>query len=129
MIFLFAIQDCIAQKKEILSRPYQTSLSRATVKAYLDEINSNSGLIIEYSSNNLQLDNIIEADGKESSIGQLLQKVLKDQKIKLVEKNNKLILAPSTTPINPDDLVVSYVLFGFIKEGEGKEPLIDATHY
>ncbi len=127
LVFVFAVQHCVAQKKEFLSRPCHPSLSRATVKAYLDEIKANSGLIIEYSSNNLRLDDMIEMEGNESTLGQVLQKVLKDQKVKLVEKNNKLILAPSATPINTDDLVPSYVLFGFIKEREGKEPLIDAT--
>ena len=127
LVFVFAIQNCIAQKNEILSQPYRSSLSRATVKDYLDEINTKTGLIIEYSSNNLRLEKMIELEGKETSIGLLLQKVLKDQKVKLVEKNHKLILAPSSTPVNPDDLVAFYIIFGFIKEGEGKEPLIDAT--
>ena len=127
LIFLFAIQDCIAQKKEALSRPYHSSLTKASVKAYLDELHSNTGLIIEYSSNNLLLDNMIETDGTETTVGQLLQKVLKDQKVRLVEKNNKLLLAPASSPINTDDLVNSYIVFGFIKEGEGKEPMIDAT--
>jgi len=126
LFLLFAIQHCIAQK-EILSQPCRNSLRKATVKAYLDEINSKSGLVIEYSSNNLQLADVVETDGNEYSIGQLLQKVLKDQKVRLVEKNNKLILAPSSTPINPDDLMVFYMIFGFVKEGEGKEPMIDAT--
>ena len=127
LILVFAIQNCIAQKNEILSQPYRSSLSRATVKDFLDEINTKTGLIIEYSSNNLQLEKMIEPEGKETSIGLLLQKVLKDQKVKLVEKNHKLILAPSSTPVNPDHLVASYIIFGFIKEGEGKEPLIEAT--
>jgi hypothetical protein len=127
VISVSAIRPCIAQKIEILSQPYQSSLNRASVKAYLDEINSKTGLVIEYSSNNLQLDNLVETNGKENSIGGILQKALAGQKIKLVEKNHKLILAPSSTLFNPDDLVPSYTVFGFIKEGEGKEPLIEAT--
>jgi len=127
LFFFLSLNNIIAQKTDIRSRPYQSSIKKATVKTFLEEIRNKTGIVIEYSSNNLSLDNIIELDGTEKSLGMLLQKVLKDQRVKLLEKDNKIILAVSPTPINTDNLVPFYTLFGFINEDISMEPMIDAT--
>ncbi len=127
LVCILWIQTCIAQKNEIFSRPYHSSIKKGTIKNYLDELNSGGELVVEYSSNSLQLQNIVELDGSETSLGLLLQKILSGQHVKLLEKNNKIILAASLTPINTDNLVASYNLFGFVKEDMSKEPMIDAT--
>ncbi|HVM89741.1 MAG TPA: TonB-dependent receptor [Puia sp.] len=127
LTFCLAVRPCIAQKKDLLSRAYQPDQKKATVKSFLNDINAKTGVVIEFSSNNIDLEKVIETDNKQKSIGQVLQKILEGQKIRLLEKNNKLILAPSSEIINTDDLVPSYVVYGFVKENDSKEPMIDAT--
>ncbi|MBS1665884.1 MAG: carboxypeptidase-like regulatory domain-containing protein [Bacteroidetes bacterium] len=128
IFFLFVfLQKSIAQKKDLLSHPFHTSISKGSIKEFLDEINTKSGLLIEYSSNNLQLGKQIELDGTETSLGLLLKKVLQGQHVKLIERNNKILLAPSDKPIDTDALVPSYSIYGFVKENANKDPMIDAT--
>ena len=123
----FAANTGFAQKKELLSRPFHSLIKTGTVKKFLDELNARSGIIIEYASNSLEADRSIELDGSETSVGALLKKLLNDQRVKLLEKNNKLILVPAPSFINTDELVPVYTFFGFVKEENSKEPMADAT--
>ncbi|MBS1600418.1 MAG: TonB-dependent receptor [Bacteroidetes bacterium] len=126
LIFILS-NPSVAQKKEIFTQRYQPSFKKGTVKAFLEDIRLRTQIVIEYSSNSLSLENIIDLDGTETSVGMVLQKILKDQHVKLIERSNKIILAPSATPINVDELVAAYTLFGFINEDTSREPMIDAT--
>jgi outer membrane receptor protein involved in Fe transport len=113
--------------QKILSSAFHIQKKKATVEEFLHEINSGNGSIIQYASNQLDTEKIVEVDGTERSLGAVLQKVLLGQKVKLVEKNNKILLVPSNNPIGKFDLLKQYNLFGFIREVETKEPMIDAT--
>ena len=125
--FFILLQESIAQKNGLLSHPFHSSISKGSIKNFLDEVNAKSGLVIEYASNNLTLDKQIELDGSETSLGLLLKKVLQGQSVKLIERNNKILLAPSDKPIDADALVPSYSIYGFVKENANKDPMIDAS--
>lgn len=119
----------VAQKK-LLSQTYFSKKTKATVAEYLEELKQYSGIVLEYSSNNLEVNKIIQLEGTENSIGLLLQKVLDGQRIKLIEHNNKIILVPSAEPfVIQEILPARYTLFGYIKEEGSREPLSDATIY
>lgn len=121
--------DTIAQKK-ILSRTYHAKRTSSTVREFLEELKLYSGVVLEYSSNNLEANKLIQLNGNENTLGELLEKVLDGQHLKLLEQNNKIILVPSAEQFTLQEfLPARYTLFGYIKEESSKEPLIDATVY
>lgn len=116
-----------AQRKSLLSIPYRSELLRAPIHQFLDDLNNNNGTIIQYASNIVDANRVVELDGTEATVGALLKKVLTGQKVKLLEKNGKLLLIGSTTIINTDELVPLHTIYGFVKERGSLEPLIGAT--
>jgi hypothetical protein len=117
-------------QKRLLSQTYHAKRTSATVAEYLEELKLNSGVVFEYSSNNIEANKIIQLDANENTIGLILQKVLDGQHLKLLEENNKIILVPSADPFSIQEfLPARYALFGYIKDEGSKEPLIDATVY
>lgn len=129
LVCILGFYPVIAQKK-LLSKTYHAKRTSATVEEYLEELKLNSGVVFEYSSNNIEANKLIQLDRNETTIGLILQKVLTGQHLKLLEQNNKIILVPSPDPFNIEALLPSkYVLFGYIKEEGSKEPLSDATVY
>ena len=116
-----------AQKLSFSVRPFAPSSSRATIKEFLDQINASGQAFIEYASNSIDTGKIITLQGSPVTLGAVLQQVLKGQQVSILEKNNKVILIPSSTPL-PDDFLVSYfAVFGLVKEEISGEPLADAT--
>ncbi len=121
--------NSFAQRK-ILSGTYHAKKTTGTVAEFLEEIKLYSGVVLEYSSNNLEGDKLIKLNGDENTLGELLEKVLDGQHLKLIEQNNKIMLVPSPQQFTLQDfLPARYTLYGYIKEKNGKEPLIDATVY
>lgn len=131
-IIIFLLTVCwvafsFAQKKALLSHPYHSNIKKGTVVQFLEELNTRSGIVIEYASNSVDVNRLVELDGTETSVGAVLQRVLKGQYTKLLERNNKLILVKSVSVINTDELVPVYIFYGFVKEDNSKEPMIGAS--
>lgn len=124
---VFSISSLFCQKKALLSHTFHSDLKRGTVIQFLEELNAKSGIVIEYASNSINANHIVTLDGSETSIGAILQKVLKGQRARLIEKNNKLILVKSPTIIDVDELLPVYTFYRFVKEGISQEPMAGAT--
>ncbi|MFT3825114.1 MAG: TonB-dependent receptor [Chitinophagaceae bacterium] len=120
-------QVAIAQKQSLFARPYHVSTTKATIRNFLDDVNANSGIVIEYSTNNIDTGKLISLSGRPATIGHVLQQVLKGQLVSVVEKNNKIILVPSLTPLPDNAFSLYYSVYGIIKEKNSEEPLIEAT--
>ena len=123
----FAVTAAIAQKKALFSHPFHPNIKTGTVLSFLEELNIRSGVIIEYASNSFDVNRIIELEGSETTVGAVLKKLLEGQHVKLLEKNNKLILVKSASIINTDELVPEYTFYGFVKAANSLEPMVDAT--
>lgn len=118
-----------AQKK-LLRTPYHPTKTKASIIEFLQDLNRHAGTVIEYSSGSFEAGKTIELEGNETTIGGLLQKVLKGQKIRLLEHNNKIILVPSAEAFTIEHLLPPrFSFFGYIMEAESKETLINATIY
>lgn len=118
-----------AQKKLLLT-PYRPTTSKASIIEFLQDVNRHSGLVIEYSSTSFEANKVIELNGNVTTLGAVLEKVLEGQNVKLLEHNNKIILVPSAEPFTMVHLLPArYSFFGYLKEAESKEPLINATIY
>lgn len=126
-LFCWSMFIAQAQKLSFSSRPYSPPFHKASVKDFLDQLNTSGQLFVEYSSNHLDTGKIIILQGAPSTLGAVLQQVLSGQKVSLLERNNKIILVPAATPL-PDDFLLSYfAVFGLVKEEVSGEPLADAT--
>lgn len=124
-----AFLACQAQKRSLLAIPFQTDLKQGTVQQFLEEIKDRGNVIIQYASNSFDTTQVVYPQGSELTVGALLRTVLQGQRVRLVEKNDKLILAKSSSVINTDDLLPVFTYFGFIRESGSREPLIGATVY
>lgn len=130
LISLFGLCQVAAAQKKLLVQSYHSQKQRGTIADFLQELNQYSGTVLEYSSGSFDANKLVQLNGDETTVGQLLQKVLEGQRVKLLEYNNKIILVPSPEPFNLQEfLPVRYALFGYIKEAGSKEPLTDATVY
>ena len=131
--FLLLILSCtitkelLAQKKSILYRPFHSRLQKGTIRQFLDEINKESGILIEFSSITFHEDKIVILREEPVTLGALLQQVLDDEKVKAIEKNDKILLIPSSVPLAGDALLPAYSFFGIIREEGSLEPLGEAT--
>lgn len=123
----FAVTAAIAQKKALFAHPFHPNNKTGTVLSFLEELNIRSGVIIEYASNSFDVNRIIELEGSETTVGAVLKKLLDRQHVKLLEKNNKLILVKSAAIINTNELVPEYTFYGFVKAANSLEPMVDAT--
>ena len=130
LISLFGLCLITAAQKKLLVQSFHSQKTRGTIAEFLQELNQYSGAVLEYSSSSFDANKQIQLNGDETTVGQLLQKVLEGQRVKLLEYNNKIILVPSPEPFNIQEfLPVRYTVFGYIKEAGSKEPLTDATVY
>jgi hypothetical protein len=116
-----------AQRVSLFSRPYTPSFSTGSIREFLNDINQHSPIIIEYAANFLDTGKVITLRGSPETIGMVLQQVLQEQKINLLEKNNKLIITPSPIPLPEDFFITWYSVYGIVKETISGEPLADAT--
>lgn len=130
ILFTGAAITVKAQKKLLLNRYYISQISKGSISEFLQDLNQHSGIIIEYSSSNFEANKIVQLEGNETTVGTILQKVLEGQNLKLLERNNKIILVPSTEPFSLErSSPPQFSFFGYLKEEESNEPLINGTIY
>ncbi len=130
LFFITALCGNADAQKKILRKPFHPQKNKATIAAFLQEINSRSGIVLEYSSGSFDADKIVALQGNENSIGSVLQAVLDGQHVKLIEHNGKIILVPSPEAFSLTVyLPARYSFYGYVKEFATKEPLVSATIY
>jgi len=117
----------LAQKKSILYRPFHSRLQKGTIRQFLDEANKESGVSIEFASYSSREDKIVLLHDDPVTLGAFLQQVLEGEKVKAIEKNDKILLIPSTTILSGETLLPSYSFFGIVREEGSLEPLGEAT--
>lgn len=129
MIFSGLCVTVLAQEK-LFTESYHPNKKQASIAGYLQDINRQTGIVIEYASGNFDINKKVRLDKRETSVGAALQKILKGQMIKMIVHNNKIIIIPSSTPfIAVNSLPSQYRLYGYIKEKGSDEPLISSTIY
>jgi hypothetical protein len=116
-----------AQQRHLFARTFHSTLEKATIGEFLEDINRHSGILVEYASNYIDTGKIITLTGSPATIGALLQQVLHHQPLNILERNNKIILTPATVPLPDNFFVPSHSVYGIIKESVSGEPLANAT--
>lgn len=122
-----SLQTASAQKYSFISVSFKPSIKHGTVKQFLEDISTRSGFIIEYAPQFLDTAKLIRLNGDENNLGTVLQKILLEQKVTVIERNNKIILVPSLRPLPENSFSTLYSIYGIIKESVSKEPLLGAT--
>jgi hypothetical protein len=107
----------------LLRTTFHCRASQGNAHELLHELVSYCGINIEYSPSSLDQSQQIILTGGETSIGAVLNKILKGQRVTVIEKNDKLIIASANTPLPPGALLEQFVLFGFIQQEGSLEPL------
>lgn len=127
VVLLACVHLTQAQRPVAFSRSYSPPFTTGSIRDFLSDINRQGAVIIEYASDYIDTGKIVTLTGSPSTIGGVLRQVLKNEKVSIVEKNNKLILIPSPTDL-PDNFFISYYsVYGIIKEVVSGEPLANAT--
>src|SRR5258708_2216167 len=116
-----------AQKKGILYRPFHSHLQSGTIRDFLNEINARSGVLVEFASGSFPTDKPVTVNEEAVTLAALLQQVLTGEKVRAIEKNDKLLLIPSPSPLADDALLPVYSFFGIVSEEGSLEPLTEAT--
>ena len=116
-----------AQKKSILYHPFHSNLQSGRIAAFLEEINARSGVQVEYVSGSFSPDKIVSPGPDLVTLGALLQFLLSGEKVKVLEKNDKILLTPAPVPLARDALLPLYSFFGIVSEEGSREPLNDAA--
>jgi len=119
--------QCLQAQKSILNRPFHAQLQKGSLRDFLQEINARSGITIEYANGNLPLDKEIEVSNEIATLGALLQALLAGQHIRATERNGKILLVPSPTPLPDDAFLPVYSVFGLVNEAGSLESLSDAV--
>lgn len=127
LVLLCSFEKGLAQKKSALYRPFHSRIQKGTIHQFLDEINKESGIAIEFSSTIFNEEKTVLLHDDPVTLGALLQQVLQGEKVKAIEKNDKILLVPSATALRPDALLPMYSFFGIIREEGSLEPLGEAT--
>lgn len=130
-VLLVTMGICLAgssmAQQHLLKRKFDCKAASGNAHALLHDLVSYCGVNIEYGPSNLDTTRNITLPGKETTIGTVLNLILKGQRVHVIEKNNKIIIAAAATPLPPDALLEKHVLFGFIQQEGSREPLPYAT--
>lgn len=113
-------------QEELLSRPYKPAFSEAQVKAFLDDIEKQTGIPISYSSSAVNSAAAAHITGKENTIGEVLEAVLAGQQISIVARRNKILIVPDEKNKKPGKQRL-VTINGYVKETGSMEVLIGAV--
>jgi len=94
LLALLLIGGVAVGQNNSLNVPFKSSFSEAKISQYLIDISQRSGIVLQYSSNSIDENKIVQLKGNESTIGSVLLTVLDGQYVKLSELNDKIIIIP-----------------------------------
>jgi hypothetical protein len=88
----------------LLRTTFHCKSSQGNAHELLHELVAYCGINIEYSPSSLDQSQQITLTAGETTIGTVLNKILKGQRVTVIEKNDKLIIASANTPLPPGAL-------------------------
>lgn len=129
LLALLLIGGVAVGQNNSLNVPFKSSFSEAKISQYLIDISQRSGIVLQYSSNSIDENKIVQLKGNESTIGSVLLTVLDGQYVKLSELNDKIIIIPASTPLSVNLSPRQFNFYGYVKEAATSEPLPYVTIY
>jgi hypothetical protein len=107
----------------LLRTKFTCKAAEGNAHELLHELVAYCGINIEYSPSSLDNTKRATLNAGETTIGTVLNKILKGQRVSVIEKNDKIIIAAAAAPLPPGALLEKFVLFGFIQQEGSLEPL------
>src|ERR1044072_2019903 len=105
-LLLVIMSMCLAgnsmAQQHLLKIKFDCKAASGNAHAVLHDLVSYCGVNIEYSPSSLDTTHIINLPGKETTIGAVLNLILKGQRVTVIEKNNKILIGAAATPLPPD---------------------------
>jgi hypothetical protein len=118
----FILSESAAQGSLLKTKFYCKATSGKTA-AILRELSGYCGVTIEFSPAALDTNKTHILIAGRTSLGAVLDKVLTGEYVTVTERNNKIIIGKSNTLLQGGYLQEKYMLYGYIQQESGLEPL------
>jgi len=126
-VFFVVVCTCLfysgMAQNRLFKKTFNCRAAQGNANELLHDLVNYCGVNIEYSPSSLDNTQKISLPAGETSIGAVLNKILKGQRVAVIEKNDKIIIGAADAPLPPGALLEKYVLFGFIQQENSLEPL------
>src|SRR5215211_4516502 len=119
---LFLLFSFSCQSQSLLLKPVRINLTAGSVNSLLQDLNSQPGVTLSYSSEFIDLSKNVKLTGKEKTVEDYLTSILRDQKIVFIEEDGKIFLIPQPSQ-------KKFTLNGYIRDKNTGERLIGASVY
>jgi hypothetical protein len=107
----------------LLKKTIHCRAAQGNASELLQELIAYCGVDIDFSPSVLNNTQRLTLTSGETTLGAVLAVILKEQRVAVMEKNNKIIIAAAAAPLLPGALLEKYALFGFIQQQGSMEPL------
>ncbi len=114
-----------AQQADVLSRPYKPTFTQGAVKAFLDDLETRTGVSISYSNAAVAPDEKVTLTGNEATVHDVLTAIVGSRATRIVTKKNKILLVPQGAERKIKAATVT--LNGYVKETGSMEALPGAV--
>lgn len=118
----FILSESAAQGSLLKTKFYCRATSGKTA-TILRELSGYCGVAIEFSPSSLDTTKRHTLTAGRTSLGAVLDKILAGQYVTVTERNNKIIIGKGSTPLPNGYLQEKYMLYGYIQQESGLEPL------
>lgn len=118
----FILSESAAQSSLLKTKFYCKATSGKTA-AVLRELSGYCGVTIEFSPSSLDTTKRHILTAGRTSLGIVLDKMLAGQYVTVTERNNKILIGKGNTPLPDGYLQEKYMLYGYIQQQNGLEPL------
>jgi len=120
LLLLLLLVSCSCLSQTLLDQPVSLSRRSGSVGEYLKDL-TDEGIQISYSSAVVNTEERVRLDGQEKTVGDVLRAILKNQALRIAERNGRILL------IATRDVKKKYTISGFITDKKSGERLIGAS--
>ncbi|WP_143306445.1 TonB-dependent receptor [Chitinophaga vietnamensis] len=114
---------CVLAQQRLLERRFTCHAAKGSVPFLLARVSADSHAAIEYAAQYLEGGSPMELKEGETTLGQVLNGLLAGRKVKVDERNGKIMLIPADLTLAVTKVDDHYNLFGYTKEESSLEPL------
>ncbi len=122
--FFLGVHQTWAQGVKLLETPYVPSLQEARLEQFFEDIQSQTGITISFSSSFLNTSQFHQISGSEQTIGEVLSVLLDKYKVSLVERKQKILVVPGAG-WRKEGCTIS----GYVRDKSNREVLIGVNVY
>jgi hypothetical protein len=122
LLLLFLLISGVCQAQTILKTPVTLLRYQGTVGEFLNDLNRVPGIVINYSSEVVDLTKQVQLTREEKTVEDFLRTILRLQPVRYLEQNGKIFLAP-------EGVKKKHTVSGYVTDKESGERLIGASVY